>query len=138
MPQHGGHNKIELKDSDYAEIETMAGIRLPIEKIACIKGFSKATFERMMKRDKRLAAAVEQGKAKASAKVFQSLYKQATSEKNFAATAFWMKTQEGVREVQRLELTGENGEPLVPKDQNREALEAELAKIRALREKLGG
>lgn len=105
------HLKKKLTPQQVVELETMAGFRIPMEHIAAIFSMSKDTLERLAKKDDAVRAAIERGRAKASAMIWQGLYQQAITG-NTTALIFWMKTQEGVRETDRLELTGKDGSPL--------------------------
>lgn len=98
-------------EKELEQIETMAGIRLPRKYMARIMGMSEGYFNQLMKLDDALRLRIEKGQAVASANAFQTLYSQAIGG-NMTALIFWMKTQEGLREGDRMELPpGENGEP---------------------------
>ena len=55
-------------------IEGMAQYRMPTEIMATILGISKETFERMCKRNKKLAEALERGKARGSTKAYTTAF----------------------------------------------------------------
>lgn len=94
----GGHNKVTFTDKDIEQIETMAGLGLPMKHLAAILGVSKDTVERRVHDTPEIAAALERGRAKAAATVYQTMFEMATSGKVPAATFFWLKCQENWRE----------------------------------------
>lgn len=55
---------------------------------------------------------LDQSHAQAVAKVFASLFTNATVHNNVAAQIFFLKTRAGFREVQPVEVTGKDGAPL--------------------------
>ena len=99
MPSH------EPTDQQRRQAEAMAGYGIPHLDIARIIGIDRKTLEKHYRRE------LDTGQAKATAKVAESLYKQAT-EGNTAAAIFWMKARANWSEKQRFEHIGEDGAPL--------------------------
>lgn len=96
--QRRAHNKVELSDEQVKQIGVMAGLGMPTHQIAAVMGVGAATFDRLIARDKRVAEAVLNGAAAASAQVRQTAFKMATSGKWPAMTIFWLKVRERWRE----------------------------------------
>lgn len=86
-------------------VETLAGYHVPHHQIAVHPKVRVGIKNLLVIYKDELA----RGKAMACAKVAETLYKQATSGKNIAATIFFTKAQMGWSERQRLEVTGANG-----------------------------
>jgi len=97
----------QFTDEDRRQVEMLAGIGLPQEQIASLLKTSVETLVKNFKRE------LDDGVAKANGKVAQFLYQQAT--KNLTAAIFWAKTRMRWRETDRLEVTGKDGEELIPK-----------------------
>lgn len=91
--------KILITPEQIEQCSIYAGLGLTVEDMAALCNVSKATFERRMNDQPELAEGILKGRAKASAKVTQSLFKQATSGKNTAATIFWLKVRKGWKEA---------------------------------------
>jgi hypothetical protein len=74
---------------------------------------------------------LDTGEVKANSKVAQSLFHQATIEKNVTAMIFWLKTRARWRETDRLEVTGKDGGPVETKHVKdmKEMTDAELEAI---------
>jgi len=94
-------------DEERRHVEMLAGIGLPQEQIASVL---KTSVESLVKNCKQ---ELDDGVAKANSRVAQFLYQQAT--KNLTAAIFWAKTRMRWRETDRLEVTGKDGEQLIPK-----------------------
>ena len=58
---------------------------------------------------------IQYGRLKANYKVANALYKNATEENNITAQIFWLKTQAGWKEAQRVEHSGIDGAPIATK-----------------------
>ncbi len=81
-------------------IEQLAGYGLKVEQIAHVLKLPKRTFDvRLSYTDKGRACSLEKGRARAAAKVTQTLYQMATSGKQPASTFFWLKTRLGWRDT---------------------------------------
>ncbi len=90
------------------QVEAMAGYGVPHEQIAVLIGEDGIDADTLKKHFKN---ELVQGKAKANAKVGQTLFQKATAGDTTAAI-WWSKTQMGWAETQKHELTGANGSPL--------------------------
>lgn len=88
-----------------AMVESMSGFGSPQVDIACILKIDLKTLRLAFR------AELDEGKAKANAKIGQCLFQQAMGG-NVAAAIFWAKSQMGWREKQTIELTGEDGGPI--------------------------
>lgn len=86
-------------------VESMSGFGSPQVDIACILKIDLKTLRLAFR------AELDEGKAKANAKIGQCLFQQAMGG-NVAAAIFWAKSQMGWREKQTIELTGEDGGPV--------------------------
>ena len=94
---------------DRQKVEQMAAFGLTQEQIASIMGISKKTLENHYRVE------LDQGVAKATVVVAQSLVRTATQGKGMPAVTaaiFFLKTRARWREVERLEVTGPEGQPL--------------------------
>ena len=88
---------------DLVEKLSAAGVRY--EDIAVYLGITRPTL------DKYYSEELKTGTIKANVKVAQTLYQQAMAGSTTAAI-FWLKTRAGWREVQRLEMSGADGQPI--------------------------
>ena len=91
-------------DSERVQVEAMAGYGVPHDNIAAIirDGIDSDTLKKHFKKE------LAQGKAKAYAKVGQTLYQKATSGDTTAAI-WWSKTQMGWKDTQTHEISGVDG-----------------------------
>lgn len=87
-----------------AQAETASGLGLPHEQIAALIGISDVTLRKHYK----VELAV--GKAKASAKIAQTLFNKAVKG-DTTAGIWWTKAQMGWSEKTQHEITGAGGEP---------------------------
>ena len=101
---------IELTDQQRAEIETLAAL-LNQEQIADYLGIGRTTFHSIMQRDPDVAERYKRGKARAIAHVANGLLQKARSGCT-TSSIFYLKTQAGWRETERLEHSGPDGTPL--------------------------
>lgn len=106
MPQ----KPIELTEAQRAEVETLAAL-LNQEQIADYLGISRRTFIAIRERDPDVDARYKRGKAKAIAHVAQGLLQKARSG-DTASSIFYLKTQAGWRETERIEHSGPDGGPI--------------------------
>jgi hypothetical protein len=95
---------IELTDAQRGEIETLAAL-LNQEQIADYLGIGRTTFHSIMGRDPDVAERYKRGKAKAIAHVARGLLQKARSG-DTVSSIFYLKTQAGWRETERLEHAG--------------------------------
>ena len=95
---------IELTDEQRGEIETLAAL-LNQDQIADYLGISRTTFRAIMERDPDIGERYKRGKAKAIAHVAKGLLQKARSG-DTVSSIFFLKTQAGWRETDRLEHAG--------------------------------
>jgi len=100
----------EPTDQQRRQVEAMAGYGIPHLDMAAVIGIDRKTLEKHYRRE------LDTGSTKATAKIAESLYRQAV-EGNTSAAIFWMKARAGGSEKTRHEVTGEDGAPLVTKVQ---------------------
>ena len=84
-------------------VRALSGFGVPHDDIGRIVKCSPPTLR------KRFRDELDLGNAEANAKVAQTLYQQATTPGNVAATIFWLKARAGWREKQVVEVTGKDG-----------------------------
>jgi len=101
---------IELTEDQKREVETLAAL-LNQDQIADYLGISRTTFHEMRARDPDVAERYKRGKAKAIAHVANGLLQKARNGDTTSAI-FYLKTQAGWRETDRLEHTGPDGGPV--------------------------
>lgn len=118
-------------DAEIKLIETFSGIRLPEEEQAAYFGISRTWYDQMIRDCAAAQLAQERGRAKASAKVRQTLYDRAVGrerqiipdgkggakeipavEVNQRALEFWCRAQEGMKTVEVVALQNPDGTPL--------------------------
>jgi hypothetical protein len=87
------------------QVEAMAGYGVPHEQIATLIGEEGIDADTLKKHFKKELA---QGKAKANAKVGQTLFQKATAGDTTAAI-WWSKTQMGWKDTQAHEISGPDG-----------------------------
>lgn len=135
-------HKKRVTQKEIKLVYQLSAIRMPTNQIAEIIGISKSTFERMIHTNNNLRDALESGRNDASHKVRATLFELATRREveiqretikvdaqgniidrkttvmkkrvdpEFKALEFWCKTQEGMRPVSALEISGPNGSPI--------------------------
>ena len=105
-----GRKPKTLTAEQMSQVEALAAY-LTQDQIADYFGISDKTLREMMLRDEDISTAYKRGKAKAVGSIAQSLL---TKARNGDTTSqiFYLKTQAGWRETQKLEHTGPDGEPL--------------------------
>jgi hypothetical protein len=91
------------------QIEAMAGLGMSGQDIAHVMGIHRATLYKRLKDTGLSSDTIKAQRKKGVAKVRQTLYQMATSGKVPAATFFYLKTIGGLREKDRMELTGKDG-----------------------------
>ena len=107
----GGRPKIVLSEEQRKELETLAAV-LSTEQIADYFGISRRVFFDIIDRDEEVSALYKKGKAKAVGFVAQNLIQKARSG-DLGAQIFYLKTQAGWKETQRVEGAGNVGEHIV-------------------------
>jgi predicted RNA binding protein with dsRBD fold (UPF0201 family) len=127
---------IELTDIQRQEIETLAAL-LNQEQIADYLGIGRTTFHRLMQRDPDVAERYKRGKARAIAHVARGLLMKARAG-DTVSSIFYLKTQAGWRETERLEHSGPDGSAIMV---DRATMEADakrfLDDIARLRTRMG-
>jgi hypothetical protein len=96
-----------------ARVETLAGLGLRSEEISAVEKIPLASLKRLYQ------DVMSEGRAKALAKVSQSLYQMAVSGKNPASTFFYLKTQGRWKAVHTIEHSGPDGEAIQVENVNR-------------------
>ena len=86
-------------DDQRRMVRSLSGFGVPHDDIGRIVKCSPPTLR------KRFRDELDLGIAEANAKVAQTLYQQATTPGNIAATIFWLKARAGWREKQVVEMT---------------------------------
>jgi hypothetical protein len=94
-------------DKTQAQVQQASGLGLPHDQIAALIGISDKTLR------KHYAIELALGKAQASASVAKSLYNKAIKG-DTTAMIWWTKAQMKWSETVKQEITGENGEALIP------------------------
>lgn len=102
---------IVLTDKQKAELETLSAV-LNAEQIADYFGIGRTTFFAILERDDEVSELYKRGKAKAIGAVAQSLVQKARAG-DTASAIFFLKTQAGWKETQKVEGAGESGEHIV-------------------------
>ena len=118
---------IELTGDQKREVETLAAL-LNQDQIAVYFGIGRTTFHEIRRRDPEVAERYKRGKAKAIAHVANGLLQKARNGDTTSAI-FYLKTQAGWRETERIEHSGPNGGPIKTQSA-RDQLAAILERIR--------
>ncbi|MGG5823765.1 hypothetical protein [Falsiroseomonas sp. HW251] len=84
----------------------MAGYGVPHDDIALVVKCSPPTLRKCFRHE------LDTATVEANARVAQTLYQQATTPGNIAATIFWLKARAGWREKHAVEVAGPGGAPL--------------------------
>jgi hypothetical protein len=128
-----GRPRKELTGEQVEQVEKMAGHGLTLDQIADCLNIGERTLERRFSEDTVVLAAYKRGKAVAINAVAKTVYQKAVAGEG-AFPFFYLKTQAGWRETNRMEVTGADGGPVqqhVTTDSPREWIEGELARIAA-------
>lgn len=96
--------RITLNEDQRREVETLAAL-LNQEQIADYLGISRTTFHNICNRDPEVRERYKRGKARAIAHVAQGLLQKARGG-DTTSSIFYLKTQAGWRETERLEHSG--------------------------------
>lgn len=112
-------SKEPLIESEYALCEKLAGQGCDVAQLAGYFGFSKPTFELMLKNDQRLRDAVERGREYGNAAIVGKAFEMAISGKHPAMTIFWLKCRMRWRDIEAATLYAKNsmdeeGEASIP------------------------
>ena len=119
--------EITLSDLQVQEVETLAAL-LNQDQIADFLGISRTTFRAICARDDEVSVRYKRGKAKAIAHVANGLLQKARAGDTTSAI-FYLKTQAGWRETERIEHSGPDGSP-IQVGNVRQKIEARLEKLR--------
>jgi hypothetical protein len=92
------------------EVETLAPF-LSTDQIADYFGIGRTTFYAMMERDADISERYKRGRAKVVADISNSLITKAREGDN-ACMFFYLKTQAGWRETEKVEISGPSGGPV--------------------------
>lgn len=101
--------KKTLTQKQKDQLESLA-VFLTQEQIADYFGISKRTFNYMRERDEEIDAAYRKGKASAIVDIAGGLYQEAMKG-NLGAQIFYLKTQAGWRETNRVEIESTSDKP---------------------------
>ena len=105
-----GRPPISLTPDQCREVETLAAL-LSQDQIADYLGISRTTFQAICARDRQVSERYKRGKAKAIAHVAKGLLQKARDGCT-TSSIFYLKTQAGWRETERLEHSGPDGDPI--------------------------
>jgi hypothetical protein len=101
--------KRQFTEREIEQLETMAALGLPRDKMAAILSISKSYMRELIKKDSAAQKAIEKGEAIASYNLLKTGYDMATSGKCPTMTIFFLKCKENFREAYRLDLSAING-----------------------------
>jgi hypothetical protein len=101
-----GRRPFAPTDEQRRLVRAMAGYGVPQDDIAVVVKCSPPTLRKRFRHELDVAT------IEANAKVAQTLYQQATTPGNIAATIFWLKARAGWREKQVVEVGGVDGTPV--------------------------
>ena len=107
----GGRPKITFNEEQKKEVETLAAV-LSTEQIADYFGISRRVFFDILERDEEVSALYKKGKARAVGFVALNLIQKARGG-DLGAQIFYLKTQAGWKETQRVEGAGDTGEHVI-------------------------
>jgi len=106
-----GRPLVVLTKEQKAEVETLAAV-LSSEQIADYFGIGRTTWFAILERDPEVSELYKKGRAKAVGFVAQNLIQKARSG-DLGAQIFYLKTQAGWKETQKVEGGGNSGEHVV-------------------------
>lgn len=103
-----GRKPLEPTDAARKQVEAMSGWGVPLEQIAAVtmNGIGLDSLYKYFERE------LVDGKARANAKVGQTLFQRATTGGDTTAAIWWTKTQMRWKDTSRIELTGADGGPV--------------------------
>lgn len=99
----GGNPPWEPTEEQRKQVETMSAMGIRQDDMAKILDVDPKTLRKHCRKE------LDQGSIKATMKVAQSLFKQATEQDNTAAMIFWMKARAGWSEKTQTEITAPKG-----------------------------
>jgi hypothetical protein len=95
--------KFEIGEKELSQIETMAGLGMPLAEIARCMGMGQRTFEAYKSQREDIQAAYKSGRAKGLEKATKALWR-LIDEGEKTAIYFFLKTQWGWRETDKREI----------------------------------
>ncbi|WP_372624325.1 hypothetical protein [Falsiroseomonas sp.] len=101
-----GRRPFTPTDEQRRMVKAMAGYGVPQDDIALVVKCSPPMLRKWFRHE------LDTATIEANARVAQTLYQQATTPGNIAATIFWLKARAGWREKQQVEVTGKDDAPL--------------------------
>ena len=107
----GGRPPVVLTKEQKAEVETLAAV-LTSEQIADYFGIGRTTWFAILERDPEVSELYKKGRAKAVGFVAQNLIQKARGG-DLGAQIFYLKTQAGWKETQKVEGAGDSGEHVI-------------------------
>ena len=107
----GGRPPVVLTKEQKAEVETLAAV-LSSEQIADYFGIGRTTWFAILDRDPEVSELYKKGRAKAVGFVAQNLIQKARGG-DLGAQIFYLKTQAGWKETQKVEGAGDSGEHVI-------------------------
>jgi hypothetical protein len=107
----GGRPPVVLTKEQKAEVETLAAV-LSSEQIADYFGIGRTTWFAILERDPEVSELYKKGRAKAVGFVAQNLIQKARGG-DLGAQIFYLKTQAGWKETQKVEGAGDSGEHVI-------------------------
>ena len=152
----------KLSADELKLVQGMAEQRLPLHNIAMILKVSDSTLDRMIRDQPDLRDAIYRGRAVGTQKAYRAAFELATGytrvhkirsynqrtgkwtvktrEEDIPPDPnmlrFWLKTQEGWRETDRIEISGPGGGPIQVEEMSVAEREAHLDKLLKLRERI--
>ena len=119
-----GRKPFEPTAREREQVEAMAGYGVPHDQIACLvrDGIHHETLYKYFRKD------LDQGKAKANAKIGQTLFQQAVNG-NTSAAIWWSKSQMGWRETNNMNHTSDDGTMTPKAEITDEQMRAKLEKF---------
>ena len=106
LDHKGGMPPHDPTEETRKQVETMAAMGIRQDAMSSILDIDPKTLRKYYRRE------LDTGSTKATLKVAQSLFKQATEQNNTAAQIFWMKARAGWREGIDLSHAGPDGGPI--------------------------
>lgn len=107
----GRPRKMRVTPEMIRQVETMAGLGMKMPEIGLVLNLGARTLRRYKEQEPLLQAAYERGRA-AGAMIVQKSLRLLIADGNVAATIFYLKTQCGWREKDRIEVSGPDGGPI--------------------------
>jgi hypothetical protein len=106
-----GRPRKELNPDQITQVGKMAGHGLTLDQIADCLNIGERTLRQRFSESEEVAAAYKRGKAVAINAVAKTVYQKAVAGEG-AFPFFYLKTQAGWRETNRMEVTGADGGPI--------------------------